>query len=863
MFNSKKVHTPNLAKCVALASVIVLTTACSGGGSSSGGSGGSGGSDGNGGGTSNISIVTPMTLFKAGGKVRISGTNLQNLTPVFASANITPTKQTNNLIELTLPAQSAGEHKLTLNGKDYNLTYRDGYTKVSSGHGYSCGILVDKTVECWGMNNHKQLGNGTTTNSDNPTFVKAPGSTNKLTNITDISVNDAHACAVNTSGEVLCWGSKDSDKRGDNGSLTSANEATPNYVLASASTRFTGATKVAVSGQHSCVLMTDKTVKCWGVKDLFRQGIVGTGTVKFPTTVPSVSNVTALAAGNAHTCALKGDKTVTCWGAFLTSNSGSPPTQVSGLTNVTQIDALWTNACALLTDKTVKCWGMNESGQIGNGIKNGHSYFETTPTTVLMPPNGASALQNVAKISIGRSHVCALLESGKVSCWGKTSNGQLAGTGGSWIGYPANVTSGSTDLTNATDISAGYEFSCIATKDSVLKCSGNNGEGQLGNGTRTNSLTLVDIAISGSKKQPLANIDNVKQVAAGPQHSCAVLHDKTIKCWGRNDHGQLGSGAVSTGTSPQPLVSVGNINNATQVGVGDLYSCALLEDKTVKCWGKDEYGATGNPSRVGASQTLVPATVAGLSNVVQLVVSKGTHSCALLADSKVKCWGDNRYGQLGNNPQSAPVYGTPVYVHTSKTDSSPLSGVKQLSAGAGHTCAVLNDNTVKCWGLGVTGQLGSYPATGGATYAKAAPILVAGLSNVKQVVAGTKHTCALLATGKDIKCWGEQEFGVLGNGSGSSAIKASPQNVRFLTLSSGDYINKLSAGFYHTCALLNSGKVGCWGKGSNKALAVDDDSFSNQASAVAADIFDGKVEDLSLGDGYSLFLQGSLITTTK
>ncbi len=872
MFNLKKIHTYRLAKCVALASVIALTTACSGGGGSS--SGGSGGSDGNGGGTPNISIVTPMTLFKSGGKVRISGANLQNLTPVFASANITPTKQTNNLIELTLPAQSAGEHTLSVNGKDYNLTYRGAYTKVSSGYKLSCGLLPDKTVECWGINNSYQLGNGTgpfrRNHSYKPDFVKAPRSNNKLTNITDISVGFDHSCAVNTNSQVLCWGAAGGKgKRGDKNLLYGNDHASSNLVFSTFTptrTHLTGASKVVAARHHSCALMTDKTVKCWGDAGDYRVGS-GSGAAWFPTTVPGVSNVIALAAGNDHTCALKGDKTVMCWGVNSKGQLGkavsprSAPSAVAGLANVKQIAANQHHTCALLTDKTVKCWGNNDQGQVGNGVRSNTPV--SSPSDVIKTVGGTSKLSNVAKIALGHGYSCALLENGNAKCWGLNNNYQLGdGTRANRL-VPAYVKNGSSYLSKVTDISAGYNHTCAATEDSLLKCWGENSTGQLGNTTSVTSSAPVDIAIAGSKKQPLLNIDNVKQVAAGPHHSCAVLHDKTVKCWGRNDNAQIGSGAVTAGTSPQPPVSVGNIDNAVYVSAGEKHSCALLEDKTVKCWGRDQNGATGNPNRVGASQTLVPARVTGLSNVVQLVVSKGTHSCALLADSKVKCWGENGAGQLGNNAQGFPLYSaTPVYVHTSKTDSSPLSGVKQITAGIRHTCAVLNDNTVKCWGYGNNGELGSYTAGLGVFYVKA-PVPVAGLTNIKQVVAGAKHTCALYNTLERIRCWGQQKDGVLGNSLSTSATVSRPTDVRFLTLATNEKITKLSAGFYHTCALIGDSKVGCWGKASNKQLADNEIRMTYRTKAIEAKIFDGKIDDLSLGNEYSLFLQGSLVTTTK
>lgn len=465
-----------------------------------------------------------------------------------------------------------------------------------------------------------------------------------------------------------------------------------------------------------------------------------------------------------------------------------------------------------------------------------------------------AALSNVAKISVGTYYSCALLESGQVKCWGKNIEGML-GNGTTTIqSIPVFVS----NLTNATDIVASNLHTCASTEDALLKCWGQNASGQLGNGTKIRSLTPVAMVMGGNKTLPISGLENAKQVSAGRTHSCAVLEDKTIKCWGGNTEGQLGNGNTNLRGTYSVIVS--NISTATQVGTGLKHTCALLEDKTVQCWGNDQFGVTGIPNRVNNTNTLQPTTVGSLSNVSKLFVGLGAHNCALLTDSKVKCWGLNTRGQLGNNPVpgSPDQNATPVYVHTSATDTTPLSGVVDLAVGEVHTCALLKDKSVKCWGGGTQGQLAIQP-TNATQFVKTTPVSVSGLTGVKQIVAGKEHTCALLETGK-VKCWGQQELGVLGNDKDARLIVVTPQDVR-----SKDgviqNVKSIAAGFQHTCALLADGKVMCWGRGNTFQLG----NLKNQNSrlAIEANILAGKVDSLALGYGYSLFMSGSLVTSTQ
>ncbi|MBI2060142.1 MAG: fibronectin type III domain-containing protein [Nitrospirae bacterium] len=314
--------------------------------------------------------------------------------------------------------------------------------------------------------------------------------------------------------------------------------------------------------------------------------------------------------------------------------------------------------------------------------------------------------------------------------------------------------------------------SCSLLADGSVSCWGINTYGQLGDGTTVNKLTPV--AVSG--------LSTALAVSGGDSHTCALLSDGTVKCWGYNFYGGLGDGSTAHRSTP---VVVNSLSGAVAVAGGGSYTCSLLSDGTVKCWGYNNSGQLGDGTTVGK---LTPVAVSSLSGAVA-VAGGGTHTCSLLSEGTVKCWGYNNSGQLGD--------GTTVYKSTPVAVSS-LSGALVVAEGTSHTCSLLSDGTVKCWGYNVSGQLGD-----GTTADKSTPVAASSLSGVVAVAGGNNHTCSLLADGK-VKCWGRNDFGQLGDG--TTMNKSTP-----VTASSLSGAVAVSGGVYHTCSLLSEGTVKCWG----------------------------------------------------
>jgi len=302
-------------------------------------------------------------------------------------------------------------------------------------------------------------------------------------------------------------------------------------------------------------------------------------------------------------------------------------------------------------------------------------------------------------------------------------------------------------------------------------------------------------------------------ISTGDMHTCALAADGTVSCWGANPYGQLGIGNNTDAHLPVP-VSGGALvgKTVTQVSAGASHTCALLSEGTVVCWG---YNGSGGLGIGNNSDTNLPVAVSGgaLAGKTVVQISAGSfHTCALISDGTVACWGYNLTGQLGvgdNVNSDVPVAIT----------GGALAGktVAQISAGYFHTCALVSDGTVACWGYNNFGQLGD----GGSTESNVPRSVVPGDISSKTIahLATGDHTCALVSDGT-VACWGYNEYGELGIGS-NTISENSPQVIDGGALA-GATVIRIAAGLYHTCAVVAGGTVSCWGDNDYGQLGVGD-----------------------------------------
>lgn len=281
--------------------------------------------------------------------------------------------------------------------------------------------------------------------------------------------------------------------------------------------------------------------------------------------------------------------------------------------------------------------------------------------------------------------------------------------------------------------------------------------------------------------------ENLLEVALGLSHTCARKPDLSVKCWGDDRSGQLGTGGMSDGGVATPL-AVG-IKDAIRIAAGKNHTCVVRSAGTISCWGDNQDGQIGNGKT--NARSLVPEDVIGITDAVA-VACGAAFSCAIRANGSVSCWGSGLAGQLGNGARQ--VQPSPVAV-------ANLDRVVALSAGESHACAARDDGSLLCWGDGFDGQLGN-----GDQKDRLTPTPVTALDSVAIVAAAARSTCAMKTSGA-VFCWGENSLGQLGSGAANPTPNPSPTVVSNL-----DAI-ALWAGSDHACAVRKGGAVACWGAG--------------------------------------------------
>ncbi len=353
----------------------------------------------------------------------------------------------------------------------------------------------------------------------------------------------------------------------------------------------------------------------------------------------------------------------------------------------------------------------------------------------------------VAAATAGGIHTCALTSSGGVKCWGFNLYGQVGNASQAWPTQPDDVAGLGSGV---SAIAAGFHFTCALTTAGAVKCWGKNDHAELGDGTKTKQPTPV--AVSGLSSGAVA-------IAAGFIHACAVTSSGGVKCWGNNDSGQLGDGTTTEGIKP---VSVfGLSSGAVAVSAGANHTCALTKAGAVKCWGSNGSGQLGDGTKL-PRKTLVD--VSGLSSGVTAISAGDAHTCSLAATGAVKCWGFNENGQLGDGTKMDRAVPTDV--------SGLGSGVSRVAAGHSRSCAVDATGAAWCWGDNSDGQLGD-----GTKMQRLKPIPVSGLgAGIANLAPGGTHSCAVTSSG-GMKCWGKNDNGQLGDGSKTPQL--SPVNVKF------------------------------------------------------------------------------------
>ena len=345
--------------------------------------------------------------------------------------------------------------------------------------------------------------------------------------------------------------------------------------------------------------------------------------------------------------------------------------EAAGCNDAATLAAGGGHTCVTRDAGDVVCWGRNSEGALGDGTE-----------VPRVAPVRTGSLTDVVETTAGINHTCARTNAGGVFCWGFNSVGQL-GDGTTMLERlsPVGVSVGS----SVTAISAGRSHTCAVGVDGLVRCWGLNSSRQLGDGSTMNRNSPVQVA----------GLFGARDVAAGDAHTCALLSNGTVRCWGANTQGQLGDGSTDARTG---VVNVSGLTDVVSLSAGSRFTCASRANGTAWCWGVNTYGQLGDGTTM---RRTLPTQVSTLANVATISAGFSSlygHVCAVTTTGEAWCWGDNRYGQVGDG----------TTMNTRLTPVRVLTDVSAVAVGGGdHTCAVLTDAGVRCWGHNTNGQLGN------------------------------------------------------------------------------------------------------------------------------------------------------------
>ncbi len=680
------------------------------------------------------------------------------------------------------------------------------WAAVSAGGVHTCGIRSDGSLWCWGSDSDGQLGLGLQIEVDQPTQVGSA-------RWSAVSAGGLHTCGLQSDGSLWCWGRSMEGETGVGNTGTGGSIPLPTQV---------SGTWLAVSagGQHTCAVRDDHSLWCWGQNISGQLGnpllLVRPSPVQVPAPTGSWSQVTA---GYDHTCALADDGSLYCWGDNASSqlgdgtsigrtyptlidkqpwsriaasyaftcgiqaghlrcwgeDAGATPTPITvlGADADGWIDVAVGNdytmpptMCARRADGFVLCWGDNRRGLLGP--LGAGTQFATEPVLLQTGPS------TVATISLGNQHACLIGNDQTLWCLGSDSYGQLGDGVGSHR-TPTQVPG------TWSAPACGARETCALDAQGHPACTGENDDGELGDGTTIDRDTFAPVAGGASSSQLALGFDNsfaltasgqlwawgeaqygtlgngttapsldapqavatqpLSQIAAS-DHACGIDMIGDLYCWGRNDSGQLGIGGTNGSAGP---VQVGPTTTWSAVATGGLHTCGISASGAY-CWGRGDSGQLGNgllPTYADTPQSLANATFVA-------VTCGYAHSCAIAKDRLAWCWGDGNHGQLGVGGLGQLLY----------PNELPVVTWRKLAAGGYHTCGIQSDGSLWCWGLNSNGQLGD-----GTLESRDTPALVGDPTDTTwtDISAGFLHTCATKSD-HTLWCWGFNMSGQLGDG---------------------------------------------------------------------------------------------------
>ena len=580
------------------------------------------------------------------------------------------------------------------------------FASISAGSFLTCGILANGSVSCWGYPEKENGSHAETTNEDWTTWterttqtgytgwVNTPPASVKF-KPESLSVGNYHACAIQTTGELSCWGKAGSDR------LVIPTVATENnnevIKKDGSGSKITDWTMVEAGFANACGIRQGGSVVCFGRATYGRSaGPSGSG--------PFVD----VTLGVYNGCALAADGSVECWGSegiAVLDPLKTPPTGVSFANIEMGTEQTYFYACGLQTDGEISCWGLSTPKQ-------------------LTPLAGTWS-----SISVGSGSACALNRAGYLGCWGESDEGLFSPPAGAF---------------KQTD--GGHIFSCAIKTDGELVCWG------------------VD---SGQTVSETPSAGAFKQVAVGASHACAIKSDDTVACWGGRYHDGSQLQRVPAAVAPSGTYQA--------ISAGPDLTCAIVKasdttDGSLHCWGAATHSRQTEPS----------------GSFTHVAVG-ATHVCAIKSDKTVACWGQALFFDREGDNTADDIHGKGHH-----TSTIPPSGSHQyidISAGEGHTCALRSDKKAVCWGYHADGRQ-AVPGSAGSDDGF-------GVHNYIDIATGGLPNCAIRESDGSLSCWNNEKSQYLPD--------ASVREMRGF--------QSLGAGRFHMCGINSASSLVCWGAG--------------------------------------------------